>query len=55
VQRVFNKQGMITTIVVRVGDVSRIAAVTQEMEKIPDIQVVAMSHIMEMSGRGSSA
>ena len=45
-QRVFNKQGMITTIAVKVGDVSRIAAVSQEMEKIPDIQVVTMTQIM---------
>ena len=45
-QRVFNKQGMITTIAVKVRDVSRIAAVSQEMEKIPDIQVVTMTQIM---------
>jgi putative ABC transport system permease protein len=45
-QRVFNKQGMITTIAVKVGDVSRIVAVSQEMEKIPDIQVVTMTQIM---------
>ena len=45
-QRVFNKEGMITTIAVKVGDVSRIAAVSQEMEKIPDIQVVTMTQIM---------
>ena len=45
-QRVFNKQGMITTIAVKVRDVGRIAAVSQEMEKIPDIQVVTMTQIM---------
>ncbi|MCX6676522.1 MAG: ABC transporter permease [Methanothrix sp.] len=45
-QRVFNKQGLITTIAVRVRDVSRIAAVSQEMELIPDIQVVTMTQIM---------
>jgi putative ABC transport system permease protein len=45
-QRVFNKQGMITTIAVKVKDVSRIPAVSQDMEKIPDIQVVTMTQIM---------
>lgn len=45
-QRVFNKQGMITTIAVKVRDVSRIGAVSQEMEKIPDVQVVTMTQIM---------
>jgi putative ABC transport system permease protein len=45
-QRVFNKKGMITIIAVKVGDVGRIAAVSQEMEKIPDIQVVTMTQIM---------
>ena len=37
---------MITTIAVKVRDVSRIAAVSQEMELIPDIQVVTMTQIM---------
>ena len=45
-QRVFQKEGMITTIAVKVRDVSRIAAVSQEMELIPDIQVVTMTQIM---------
>jgi putative ABC transport system permease protein len=34
-QRVFSKEGLITTIAVKVGDVSRIANVSREMEKIP--------------------
>ena len=45
-QRVFNKEGKITTIAVKVKDVSRISAVSEEMEKIPDIQVVTMTQIM---------
>ena len=40
------KKDMITTIAVKVRDVSRIAAVSEEMEKIPDIQVVTMTQIM---------
>ncbi len=45
-QRVFNKEGKITTIAVKVKDVSRISAVSEDMEKIPDIQVVTMTQIM---------
>ncbi|NMB84754.1 MAG: ABC transporter permease [Methanothrix sp.] len=45
-QRVFNKEGKVTTIAVKVRDVSRISAVSEEMEKIPDIQVVTMTQIM---------
>jgi len=45
-QRVFNKEDKITTIAVKVRDVSRISAVSEEMEKIPDIQVVTMTQIM---------
>ena len=45
-QRVFNKEDKITTIAVKVRDVSRISAVSAEMEKIPDIQVVTMTQIM---------
>jgi putative ABC transport system permease protein len=45
-QRVFNKEGMITTIAVRLKDISKIAKVSEDMEKIPDIQVVTMTQIM---------
>jgi putative ABC transport system permease protein len=45
-QRVFNKEGKITTIAVKVREVSRISAVSEEMEKVPDIQVVTMTQIM---------
>ena len=45
-QRIFGKEGKITTIAVKVKDVSRISAVSEEMEKIPDIQVVTMTQIM---------
>jgi putative ABC transport system permease protein len=46
VQRVFAKEGKITTIAVKVKDVSKISKVSEEMEKIPDIQVVTMTQIM---------
>ena len=45
-QRVFGKEGKITTIAVKVRDVSRISEVSEEMEKIPDIQVVTVTQIM---------
>jgi len=45
-QRVFGKEGKITTIAVKVREVSRISAVSEEMEKVPDIQVVTMTQIM---------
>lgn len=45
-QRIFKKQGMLTTIAVKVEDLSRISQVSEEMEKIPDIQVVTMTQIM---------
>ncbi|MDD1758182.1 MAG: ABC transporter permease [Methanotrichaceae archaeon] len=46
VQRVFNKEGKITTIAVKLKDISKIAKVSEDMEKIPDIQVVTMTQIM---------
>ncbi len=46
VQRVFNKEGKVTTIAVKLKDVSKISKVSEEMEKIPDIQVVTMTQIM---------
>jgi putative ABC transport system permease protein len=45
-QRVFDKQGKITTIAVKVKDVNRIGQVADEMEKIPDIQAVTMIQVM---------
>ena len=45
-QRVFGKDGKITTIAVKVRDINRISAVSEEMEKVPDIQVVTMTQIM---------
>jgi putative ABC transport system permease protein len=45
-QRVFNKEGKITTIGVKLNDISKIAAVSGEMEKIPDIQVVTLTQVM---------
>jgi putative ABC transport system permease protein len=37
---------LITTIGVKVKDISKIAAVSAEMEKIPDIQVVTMTQVL---------
>ncbi|MDD1733036.1 MAG: ABC transporter permease [Methanothrix sp.] len=45
-QRVFGKEGKITTIAVKVRDLNRISVVSEEMEKVPDIQVVTMTQIM---------
>lgn len=45
-QRVFNKAGKITTIGVKLNDISKIAAVSGETEKIPDIQVVTLTQVM---------
>ncbi|RQW77492.1 MAG: ABC transporter permease [Methanothrix sp.] len=46
VQRVFNKQGMLTTIAIKVKDLTQIEKISEEMEKIPDIQVVTMTQIL---------
>jgi putative ABC transport system permease protein len=45
VQRVFALEGQISAIGVRVTDISAIPAVSLEMEKIPDIQVVTMAQV----------
>jgi len=45
-QRVFNKAGKITTIGVKLNEIGKIAAVSAEMEKIPDIQVVTLTQVM---------
>jgi putative ABC transport system permease protein len=46
VQRVFDKQGKITTVAVKVRDINQISEISDELEKIPDIQVVTMTQIM---------
>lgn len=57
-QRVFNKTGMITTIAIKVKDVSQISKVADEMEKIPDVQAVTMTQvtgtIMNLAGSAKS-
>jgi putative ABC transport system permease protein len=45
-QRVFGKPDQITTIAIRVNDISQIAGISKELEKIPDIQVVTMTQVM---------
>ena len=45
-QRIFGKQGLITTIAIKVEDLSNISAISKELEDIPDIQVVTMTQVM---------
>lgn len=45
-QRVFRKVGKITTIAVKVDEVGKISKVSEQMERIPDIQVITMTQIM---------
>jgi putative ABC transport system permease protein len=44
-QRVFNKEGLITTIAIRVTDVKQIPSVAKDLETIPDIQTVTMAQV----------
>ena len=44
-QRIFHKEGEINTIAVLVKDPKEVAAISDEIEKIPDTQVVTMSQI----------
>jgi putative ABC transport system permease protein len=44
-QQIFGKEGQITTVAVKVKDISRIPAISKKMEEIPDIQVVTMSQV----------
>ena len=44
-QRIFKKEGLINTIAVLVTDPKDVAAISYEIEKIPDTQVVTMSQI----------
>ena len=45
-QRIFGKPDQITTIAIRVNDISQISAISKELENIPDIQVVTMTQVM---------
>ncbi len=44
-QRVFKKEGLITAIAVKADDVKNIPAIADELEKVPDIQVVTMAQV----------
>lgn len=46
VQRVFDKPDQMTAVAVKLADVSRISAISSELEEIPDIQVVTINQIM---------
>lgn len=45
-QRVFNKEGKITAIAIKVQDIGTISEVSDRLEQIPDIQVVTMAQVM---------
>ena len=45
-QRIFDKPDQITTIAIKVKDISRISQISGQLEKIPDVQVVTMTQIM---------
>lgn len=45
-QRNFDKRGQITTIAIKVKDISKISTISRELEQIPDIQVVTMTQVM---------
>ena len=45
-QRIFEKPDQITTIAIRINDISRISEISKELENIPDIQVVTMTQVM---------
>jgi putative ABC transport system permease protein len=45
-QRLFDKEDMVTTLAIKVKDVSKIADVGKQLETIPDIQVVTMAQVM---------
>jgi putative ABC transport system permease protein len=45
-QRIFDKPDQITTIAIRINDISRISEISKELESIPDIQVVTMTQVM---------
>ncbi len=44
-QRIFGKEDRITAIAVRVQDIHRIAEVSDDLETIPDVQVVTMAQV----------
>lgn len=45
-QRIFDKPDQITTIAIRVNDISRLSEISNQLERIPDMQVVTMTQIM---------
>lgn len=45
-QRVFNKEGLLTTIAIKVHDLTSITAIGEELETIPDVQVVTITQVM---------
>lgn len=46
VQKIFGKEGQLTTVAIKVREVSRIQEISKKLEEIPDIQVVTMTQVM---------
>jgi putative ABC transport system permease protein len=44
-QRIFDKQDLITTIAIKVNDVTRISEIGTKLEAIPDVQVITMTQV----------
>jgi len=45
-QKIFGKEGQLTTVAIKARDVSRIPEISKKLEEIPDIQVVTMTQVM---------
>ena len=45
-QKMFGKPDQITTIAIKINDISRISEISKQLENIPDIQVVTMAQVM---------
>jgi putative ABC transport system permease protein len=45
-QRIFGKEGQLTTVAIKVKDISKITEISKKLEEIPDIQVVTMTQVM---------
>lgn len=46
VQRIFNKEGLITAIGIKVKDLEKIDEVIKKLEEIPDLQIVTMTQVL---------
>jgi putative ABC transport system permease protein len=44
-QRIFDKSGLITTVAVKINDITRISEISTKLQEIPDVQVVTTAQI----------